>query len=202
MSFILGSLDSNHPLRLYDVSGTKVYQWKEDHLRVVDLAISPDGQYLVALLKRRVQVYDLITRQKVQEYKLDAAMLTSVSISKDNATMLISMNENKIQMMDIRTGECLQTFEGQKHMQYVVRSGFGGANENFVVSGSEGEHPTFSGVNTHAELVLDSRVYIWRTNGILVDALEGHTGCVNAVSWHPTDPSIFASAGDDRRVRM
>ena len=50
----------------------------------------------------------------------------------------------------------------------------------------------------------DSRIYIWRRQtGMQVAALEAHTsGTVNAVSWHPTNPSIFASAGDDRRVRM
>lgn len=50
----------------------------------------------------------------------------------------------------------------------------------------------------------DSRVYIWRRQtGVQVAALDGHgDGTVNAVAWHPTNPAVFASAGDDRRVRM
>ena len=50
----------------------------------------------------------------------------------------------------------------------------------------------------------DSRVYIWRRQtGLLVAALDAHTpGTVNAVAWHPTNPAVFASAGDDRRVRV
>jgi WD repeat-containing protein 26 len=51
---------------------------------------------------------------------------------------------------------------------------------------------------------LDSQIYIWhKENGTLVETLDGHTkGCVNAVSWNPKNPSMFASAGDDYVVRM
>lgn len=48
----------------------------------------------------------------------------------------------------------------------------------------------------------DSRIYIWRSNGLLVEALDAHLGCVNSIAWHPTDPSVFASAGDDHKVRI
>lgn len=51
---------------------------------------------------------------------------------------------------------------------------------------------------------LDSKVYIWnKENGTLIETLEGHTrGCVSAVSWNPADPCMFASGGDDMKVRM
>ena len=54
----------------------------------------------------------------------------------------------------------------------------------------------------------DSRIYIWRKqSGIqvapVIATLEAHQpGTVNCVAWHPTNPAIFASAGDDKRVRM
>jgi WD40 repeat protein len=48
----------------------------------------------------------------------------------------------------------------------------------------------------------DSRIYIWRSNGLLIETLDAHVGCVNSVAWHPKDPSVFASAGDDHRVRI
>ena len=50
----------------------------------------------------------------------------------------------------------------------------------------------------------DSKVYIWhKENGTLIETLEGHTrGCVNTVSWNPADPCMFASGGDDMKVRM
>jgi WD40 repeat protein len=50
----------------------------------------------------------------------------------------------------------------------------------------------------------DSRIYIWhKENGTLVETLEAHTkGCVNSISWSPTNPGMFVSAGDDKAVRM
>lgn len=55
-----------------------------------------------------------------------------------------------------------------------------------------------------ADQPLDSKVYIWhKENGALVESLDGHSkGCVNSISWNPADPTMFASAGDDRVVRM
>lgn len=51
---------------------------------------------------------------------------------------------------------------------------------------------------------LDACIYVWhKGNGKLVESMEGHiSGCVNAISWNPTNPGMFASAGDDYLVRM
>jgi WD40 repeat protein len=55
----------------------------------------------------------------------------------------------------------------------------------------------------HAVLTyIDSRIHIWRSNGLHIEALDAHVGCVNSVAWHPKDPAVFASAGDDQRVRI
>ena len=50
----------------------------------------------------------------------------------------------------------------------------------------------------------DSKINIWhRYTGQLLERLEGHgAGCVNAVAWNTALPSMFASAGDDCKVRM
>ncbi len=49
---------------------------------------------------------------------------------------------------------------------------------------------------------LDSHIYIWRSNGVIIEALEAHPGCVNSIAWHPKDPTVFASAGDDTKVKI
>lgn len=122
------------------MAGNITHKWVEDKLRVHDLALSPNGQRLVVLLEKRIHVYDFTSYEKIYEWALDGNIkLTSVNISQDSQYMLISLNENKIQLMEIETGEVMQTYTEHVQRQYIIRSAFGGANENFVVSGSEGE---------------------------------------------------------------
>jgi len=121
-----------------------VHTFREDNFRVNDLALSPDGTRLVVLLEdKRILVYDFITYEKLREWQLDDTRLTSVNISQDSRHMLISMCADRIKLMDMETGEVKQRFEGQVHQKFVIRSAFGGANENFVVSGSEGKVELF-----------------------------------------------------------
>jgi len=183
---VVGSLDTHYAIEVWNLDEELIHRWKDPSLRVYGLALSPDGHRLVALLEQRIIVYDFISRDKIGEWTVDDSKMTSVTISNDSRHMLISMNPNKISLMVIDTGELIQTFEGHKQMKYMIRSSFGGASESFVVSGSE-----------------DSRIYVWRTNGQLTETLYGHRqGCVNAIAWHPKNPAIFASAGDDARVRI
>lgn len=137
-TFVIGSQDIQLGLGLWNLDGEKIHEWKEEGLRVYDLAISPDGQRLVVLLEQRIFVYDFVTREKLCEWALEDVKLTSINISRNSHHMLISMNDNKIRLMDIDTGEVLQSFSGRKQTEFIIRSAFGGADENFVVSGSEG----------------------------------------------------------------
>ncbi|KAM5442190.1 hypothetical protein MferCBS31731_002564 [Microsporum ferrugineum] len=185
-SFVTGSLDGQSQLCHWSVRGEPLYTWPGQY-RVRDCAITPDGKRLIAIsLQKRIYVYNFITHE--EEYsvllKLD---LTCLSISADSRFMLVNMSENEVQLLDIETAEVVRRFLGQQQGNFLIRSAFGGAAENFVVSGSE-----------------DAKIYIWhKENSQLVEALEGHvSGCVNAVAWNPTDPGMFASAGDDRKVRV
>lgn len=56
--------------------------------------------------------------------------------------MLVSMSPDQIKLMEIDTGDVIQRFEGHMQKQFIIRSAFGGADENFIVSGSEGKFLT------------------------------------------------------------
>lgn len=139
-SFVTASLDAESQLRHWSMRGQPLYTWKGG-FRVQDCAISPDGRRLVAAdTVSKVHVYNMLTYE--EDYCLPLpSNVTSVSISKDSRHVLISLAEGEIQLVDMETAAVVRQFKGQKQGEFVIRSTFGGAAENFVVSGSEGEYP-------------------------------------------------------------
>ncbi|KAI4194518.1 MAG: hypothetical protein LQ350_007725 [Teloschistes chrysophthalmus] len=187
-SFVTGSLNGTHRLCLWSLdTGQQLHNWPVEY-RVQDCAITPDGRRLVAISDQcQIVVYNFDTHE--EEYSiLLKSRLTCITVSRDGRYMLINMSNGQIQLIEIETRDFVRRFEGQVQGEYVIRSCFGGADENLVISGSE-----------------DSRIYIWhKTTGSLIETLDGHQtpGCVNDVAWNPAHPCMFASGGDDRKIRI
>ncbi|KAF7882664.1 uncharacterized protein EAF02_006027 [Botrytis sinoallii] len=177
-SFITGSLATTKNLCQWNLNGERVYDWSRDH-RIRDIALTPDGSRLVAIEHlTHLYVYNFITHEL--EYELDLKVqLCSINVSDNSRHLLIHCN----------TGETRIYRRNNSNLRIwgIRGSSFGGANESFVVSGSE-----------------EGNVVIYhRENGSVVEKLEAHKkGCCNAVSWNPMNPRMFASAGDDGKVRI
>lgn len=140
-TFVTGSLYKEGNLCQWNLNGEMVYDWGRSH-RIQDLAVSPDGHLLVAMDNEcHLHIYNFITREL--EYEMDLkANLTSVSISQDSKNILVSKIDGEVRLFSIETRESTRAFVGQKTGEFVIRSAFGGANESFVISGSEGTYQT------------------------------------------------------------
>lgn len=63
----------------------------------------------------------------------------SVSISQNSRYLLVNKLDGETRMIDLDTRQTVREFKsGELGGNYVIRSSFGGANESFVVVGSEG----------------------------------------------------------------
>lgn len=152
----MGSQDSAKPLGLYSLDDPRqpIHTWFADDkraLRIDDCSISGAGDKLAAITKdNSILLYDLETKLKLGEWLMEDK-LTCINLSHDGQTFLVSMNGGRLLLMDAETGEVIQRYTGLKQNDFVIRSSFGGAGENFVISGSEGmHHPEFYYHNNNA----------------------------------------------------
>ncbi|EME31227.1 transducin family protein / WD-40 repeat family protein [Galdieria sulphuraria] len=161
--------------------------------KTADLVVTPDDSKIIAVAERYIQIFDRSTQLEVASL-LEIASITSLSLSKDGNYLLVNMSmrsasnysdgEAEIHLWDLTKRKVIQDYRGQRQINFVIRSTFGGQGEVFVVSGSE-----------------DTSVYIWfRDSGDLVYRLDGHHATVSCVDWNPKDPFLFASASDDHSI--
>ncbi|EST05149.2 WD40 repeat [Kalmanozyma brasiliensis GHG001] len=150
---------------------------------LVDLA---GGSRTMGSERYRIHFLNLRTREELGSIYLREEVV-SLAVSRDSQYALINVRPNELQMWDISRQCLVRRFNGHKLSQHVIGCGFGGIDENFVISGSE-----------------DAKIYIWhRASGRLIETLTGHEiGSVNAVAWHPKDALTVASCGDDHTVRI
>ncbi|ETI24402.1 hypothetical protein G647_03771 [Cladophialophora carrionii CBS 160.54] len=193
--FVTASHDRNSQLCHWNLRAAKreqpVHVWPRG-FRVQDVAITVDGHWLVALDPQNIiRIFDMHTYREEPPIKVLGKM-TSISLSQDGNTVLVNLAVGEVHMIDLTTRDTVRKFRGQKQGEFVIRSCFGGAAENFVVSGSE-----------------DGLIYVWhKENESLIEKLAGHgrgqsgKECVTTVDWNPRDAGMFASGGDDRKVRI
>ncbi|KAJ3565785.1 hypothetical protein NPX13_g7370 [Xylaria arbuscula] len=135
-SFIIGSLDRVGSLVQWNLAGEKIHDWKGPQ-RVEELALSPDGRFLVAMdCAKNIHVYNFRTREF--EYKLDLkSRLTSLSISENSRHLLVNQTNGVAQLVDLVLRKPVQQYTGHTGGEFVIRASLGGAHEMFVISGSE-----------------------------------------------------------------
>jgi WD repeat-containing protein 26 len=155
-SFLTGSLDKEASLIQWDLFGERIYEWAGPP-RIEELALSPNGRWLVAMdTDRHIHVYNYETREF--EYKLDLkSRLTSLSISQNSRHLLVNQTNGYAQLIDLVLRTPVQQYTGHLGGDYVIRASLGGADELFVITGSEGKSPTGQ---AHCDLSADQRRWL------------------------------------------
>ncbi|KAG5064628.1 hypothetical protein AAZX31_02G266100 [Glycine max] len=178
---------SDKSICMWELDGKEVESWKgQKTLKISDLEITDDGEEILSICKANVVL--LFNREtKDERFIEEYETITSFSLSKDNKFLLVNLLNQEIHLWNIEGDpKLVGKYKGHKRARFIIRSCFGGLKQAFIASGSE-----------------DSQVYIWhRSSGELIEALTGHSGSVNCVSWNPANPHMLASASDDRTIRV
>ena len=140
-SFVTSSLDKGTQLCHWKLerppADANLHSWSGGY-RAHQCAITNDGERLIVLdSDRHLYVYNFHTYD--QEYRIAfSSKVTNVHLSRDSQTMMVNLSSGEVQLLEVETAHLIRRFKGQKQGQYIIRGCFGGAAENFVVSGSEG----------------------------------------------------------------
>lgn len=122
---------------MWNEDGSLLYRWSATN-RVQDLAISPDGQRLITISPdNEIFVYRLQSRVVEYSHTLEFA-LTSINVSQDSKCILVNLAQGELHLYDLDSGNLVQRFYGQKQGNFIIKSTFGGSDENLVITGSEG----------------------------------------------------------------
>ncbi|ORZ09864.1 WD40-repeat-containing domain protein [Absidia repens] len=176
---ISGSLDKT--LRLWKTNGNLVTRLDEQ--RIVDMAINANGSRLVIIgFDKKLNIYDVdgLTLTKISDIQ-EECDITSLTMTKDGKYALVNLQESQeIHLWDLQKQMVIHKYQGLKQGSFIIRSAFGVGSE-------------------------DNHVYVWnRDHESLLQVLKGHQQSVNSVAWCPSTslPSTFASASDDRTIRI
>ncbi|KIH86936.1 WD domain protein [Sporothrix brasiliensis 5110] len=136
-SIVLGSFDKDRALVQWGVGGERLHTWTRKH-RTEALALSPDGFWLVAMdHEKRLHVYNFLTMELEYDMELDSRAF-SIAISRDSEYLLVNRQDGAIHMYNLSArGEPVRKYLGATGGDCIIRSSFGGADESFVISGSE-----------------------------------------------------------------
>ncbi|CAD5169371.1 unnamed protein product [Musa acuminata subsp. malaccensis] len=171
----------------WDLDGKELDCWKGQRTsKTSDVAVTKDGRQIISMCQETV-ILLLDKETKIQTLIEEEQTITSFSLSEDDNFLLVNLINQEIHLWNIRNDpKLVTTYKGHKRSRFLIRSCFGGLEQAFIASGSE-----------------DSQVYIWhRSTGDLLEALPGHSGTVNCVSWNPSNPHMLASASDDHTIRI
>ncbi|KAI5965021.1 hypothetical protein KGF57_000814 [Candida theae] len=180
--------------------------------RINDLAITPDGKFLITanndkklLFYRIPDVFnDEATTKRLACINL-RGRLTSCSVSSNGKYVLINSAPEELQVWDIspllhhNPPILYRKYIGHSQSTYIVRSSFGYLNEEtgeeeLVLSGSD-----------------DGYVYFWHLHtGQLITRIKAHIDLCNAVDWNLRGSVVrnndygkmWGSVGDDKLVKI
>lgn len=167
-----------------DLDGNVLDSW--EGVRVQCLYCERDGRTVLAAdTHHRIRCYNFDELSDSNVIQEDYPII-SFTCNDSGRLALLNVATQGVHLWDLHDKCLVRKFQGVTQGFFTIHSCFGGANQDFVASGSE-----------------DNKVYIWHLRRELpIATLVGHNRTVNCVSWNPKYPQMVASASDDGTVRI
>jgi WD40 repeat protein len=121
-------------VRFWDIASGKQTQALLGHERITGLALTPDGQMvLAAKFGRGIEVWDVARQEELCHFGQDKYRVRSLAISPDGKTVLAGATDGTLRLWDLASGRELRRFAG--HTNSVSSVAFS-SDEYIAISGS------------------------------------------------------------------
>ncbi|XP_019874783.2 WD repeat-containing protein 26 [Aethina tumida] len=166
-----------------DMDGNMLDSW--EGVRVSGLMCRKDGKTVLASdTHHRIRAY--VFGDYEQGMIQEDHPIMSFTVDKRDRLALLNIATQGVHLWDLNDRCLVRSYQGVTQGHFTIHSTFGGANQDFIASGSE-----------------DNQVYIWHIkNKLPIATLQGHTRSVNCVAWNPVYPQMLVSVSDDCSVRV
>jgi WD40 repeat protein len=170
----------NNTIRLWDLQGNLIKEFKGHEGGVNSVAFSPNGQFIASGADdNTIRLWDL-QGNLIKEFKGHQQSVKSVIFSPNGQFIASGANDNTVRLWDLK-GNLIEEFKGhQKGVNSVAFS----PNGQFIASGGD-----------------DNTVRLWDLKGNLIEKMKGHEQSVKGVAFSLDGLSIFSSS-DDETVRV
>lgn len=177
--------------RIWDLRMRGAAQTLSHEFPLTAVAFSDGGDHVyTGGIDNIVRVWDFRKDKAILSLEGHGDTITGLSVSADGRHLLSNAMDGTLKAWDMRPfcegDRCVQTFAGHSHgfEQNLLRCAWS-PDGTRVTCGSS-----------------DCLVYVWDfASGKLIYRLPGHTGSVNEVTFHPSEP-IIGSCSSDRQIFM
>jgi WD40 repeat protein/serine/threonine protein kinase len=175
----------DHTLALWDVAPSSDPLPLRGHSGFASaLVFSPDGRLaLTGGYDNTVILWDVATGLELSRFSAHSGAVLSVAFSPDGKTAISGSGDQSAELWDLATGSEIRPLSG--HSGAVISVAFS-LDGHTVLTASA-----------------DQTIKLWDVrSGSEIRTYRGTTGAVTSVAFSPTDPQVFASAGEDKLVRI